>query len=78
MYEKFFKKRLITVPVSHFYHTVISPTIALTMSSWAVLTQWRKANCLNRNSYKKWGKKSLLKDFSLCSLRIHAITLLSL
>lgn len=63
MYEKFFKKRLITVPVSHFYHTVISPTSALTMSSWAVLTQWRKANCLNRNSYKKMGKKITLEGF---------------
>lgn len=63
MYEKFFKKRLITVPVSHFYHTVISPTSALTMSSWAVLTQRRKANCLNRNSYKKMGKKITLEGF---------------
>lgn len=57
MYEKFFKKRLITVPVSHFYHTIIiSPTAALTMTSWAVFTPWRKVNCLSLNTKKKKKK----------------------
>lgn len=39
MYENLFKKRLITVPVSHVYHTIIiSTSTILTRLSWVVLT----------------------------------------
>lgn len=65
MYEKFFKKRLITVPVSHFYHTIIiSPTAALTMTSWAAFTHWRIVNFLWIVT-KKTGENAPIGLFSL-------------
>lgn len=54
------KKRLITVPVSRFYHTIIiSPTTALTMTS-RVFAHWRVVNHLSLNSNKKKGGKCFL------------------
>lgn len=66
MYENFFKKRLITVPVSHIYHTIIiSTSTILIMLSWVVLTHWRIINCLSMNSNKKKGQNARLDLFSL-------------
>lgn len=73
-----FKKRLITVPVSRFYHTIIiSPSTILTMTGWVAFTHCRIVNCFFLRIVTKNGTRRSVWTF-LCSHHIHALTLLSL
>lgn len=73
------KKRLITVPVSHFHHTIIIfPTTILTITNWAALSHSRTVNSwiATKKKKKKRDQDVLLGLFSLFH-HIHALTLLS-
>lgn len=65
MYEKFFKKRLITVPVSHFHQTIIITPTTEYDESGCLYYYWRRINCLswNMKTNKKMGQKRFVRTF---------------